>query len=96
MTIHFNKEEKIEYLIKVGYTVEVYTGERDRDHYPSDKEVVMVNVVIAYTGDKPELDGVDMYHLRDKYGVDDVFHRAISKRFKQFVMNELAYNDMVK
>lgn len=96
MKIEFTKEEKIAYLEKVGYTVDVYTGERDRDHYPSDKEVVTVNAVVAYTGNKPELDDMDMYHLRNKYGIDEVFHRAISKRFKQFVMNELAYNDMVK
>lgn len=96
MKIEFSKEEKIAYLEKVGYTVNVYTGVRDRDHYPSDKEVVTVSVDIAYTGNKPELDDMDMYHLRDKFGVDGVFHRAISKRFKQFVMNELAYNDMVK
>lgn len=96
MQIEFNKEEKIAYLNRVGYTVDVYNGVRDRDHYPSDKEVVAVKVDIAYTGNKPELDGMDMYHLRDKFGIDDVFHRAISKRFKQFVMNELAYNDMVK
>ena len=96
MKIEFSNEEKIAYLEKVGYTVDVYTGVRDRDHYHNDKEVVTVNVVVAYTGDKPELDGMDMYHLRNKYGIDEVFHRSISKRFKQFVMNELAYDDMVK
>ena len=96
MKIEFNKQEKIDYLIKVGYTVDVYIGKRDRNFYSSDKEVIKIKLDIAYTGDKANLDDMDMYHLRNNYGIDEVFHRAISKRFKQFIMNELAYNDMVK
>ena len=96
MNIEFSKQEKINFLTKVGYTIDVYSGERDRDFYSGDKTLIQVKVDIAYTGKKPELDDMDMYHLRNDYEIDSVFHRAISKRFKKFVMNELAYNDMVK
>lgn len=96
MNVKFTKEEKVAYLIKIGYTIGVYIGLRDRDHYHNDKEVVTVNVVIAYIGDKPELDDMDLYHIRDKYGIDELFHTIVSKRFKDFVMNELGYNDILK
>lgn len=90
MKIEFTKEEQILFLKKVGYTIDTYKGVRDRDFYSSDKETINVKVDIAYLNQiDDDLDNMNMYWLRDKYSIEIVFNRVISKRFKEFAMKEL-------
>lgn len=90
MNIEFSKDEKIKFLERLGYVHEHYTGERDRNMHSSDKEKIKVKCDIVFIDERPsDFDEMDMYHLRDKFGLDYVFHKEISKRFKQFVMDNL-------
>lgn len=90
MRIEFTKEEKIEALQKLGYTVGLYEGERNRGSYSSDTEKVRVKTMIAYHGDEPQfLDNMDWYHLINEYGLDCVFDTQMKRRIKDYILNKL-------
>ena len=87
MDIEFTTEEKKEFLIKQGYTIEEYVGERDRDFYQGDKGIVIINVEIAYAYTKPEgLDNLDLYHIRDRFSVHEVFKRVMTQKIKRLLL----------
>jgi hypothetical protein len=92
MNIEFTKDEKVSFLKRLGYTHELYIGERDRNMYSSDKEKISFRVDVVFTKEnRPKnFDEIDMYHLRDKFGLDYVFHKEITSRFKEFLMKTLS------
>jgi|TARA_R110000782_G_scaffold270273_1_gene370182 hypothetical protein len=89
MKLEFTKQEKQDYLERLGYTIDTYITERNREFYSSDKEIIKIKIDIAYLEIKRDLDSMDLYHLRNEYGIHEVFQMEISKRIKEFIMTQL-------
>jgi hypothetical protein len=89
MTLTFSKEEKINFMRQWGYTINTYVSKRDCDFYAG--EIIDVKIVVAHKEALilTDLDSMDLYHLRQKYGLDEVFEQEFSKRLKSFLFKKL-------
>ena len=85
------KEEKINFLKQWSYTINKYVSKRDCDFYPG--EVINVNIDIAHKEALvlTDLDTMDLYHLRQKYGLDEVFEQEFSSRLKSFLFKKTVF-----
>jgi hypothetical protein len=89
MTLVFTKDEKINFMRQWGYTINTYESQRESDFYAGELVNVKIDVVHLQEINKSELDNMDVYHLRQKFGLDEVFEKEFSTRLKKFLFKKL-------
>jgi hypothetical protein len=90
MNLTFTKEEKMSFLNMKGFQIVPYESEMDCDSLMGEKVKIKLEIVFSKNNIFPsEIETMDPYHLRQKYGLDEVFEQQFTIRLKEFLFRKL-------
>lgn len=78
MEIYFSEEEMKNFLIKLGYKIEIVNTWDTVTEYHNRVETKYYKSLIAYKHTKPKED--NKYQLESKYGFEVVFYKEFKKK----------------